>query len=142
MSNFETSEDGGTVQPTTLTISGESLADAGLESQVQSWIGGGRNEPVTADQITLIVGREQLGQAAASLGSDPAELAADLATALPQIIDATTDTARAEDGIPNLVELQIAPKLANVTLTADYDYSAGDRIEQPWGSNVGVRYSW
>ena len=25
---------------------------------------------------------------------------------------------------------------------ADFDYSNGDKIEQPWGANVGVRYSW
>ncbi|MQG96398.1 autotransporter outer membrane beta-barrel domain-containing protein [Pseudomonas sp. MN1F] len=27
-------------------------------------------------------------------------------------------------------------------LHADFDYSNGDHIEQPWGANVGVRYSW
>ncbi|MFJ2319916.1 autotransporter outer membrane beta-barrel domain-containing protein [Pseudomonas sp. NPDC087817] len=25
---------------------------------------------------------------------------------------------------------------------ADFDYSKGEHIEQPWGANVGVRYSW
>lgn len=25
---------------------------------------------------------------------------------------------------------------------ADFDYSNGDKIEQPWGANVGLRYSW
>lgn len=29
-----------------------------------------------------------------------------------------------------------------VALHADVDYSNGDRIEQPWGFNVGARYSW
>lgn len=27
-------------------------------------------------------------------------------------------------------------------LHADFDYSNGEHIEQPWGANVGVRYSW
>ncbi|MCI0910848.1 autotransporter outer membrane beta-barrel domain-containing protein [Pseudomonas putida] len=27
-------------------------------------------------------------------------------------------------------------------LHADFDYANGDRIEQPWGANVGVRYTW
>ncbi|WP_236238251.1 autotransporter outer membrane beta-barrel domain-containing protein [Pseudomonas faucium] len=27
-------------------------------------------------------------------------------------------------------------------LHADFDYSNGDKIEQPWGANVGLRYSW
>jgi outer membrane autotransporter protein len=29
-----------------------------------------------------------------------------------------------------------------VSLHADFDYSNGDKIEQPWGFNVGARYSW
>jgi outer membrane autotransporter protein len=29
-----------------------------------------------------------------------------------------------------------------VSLHADVDYSNGDKIEQPWGFNVGARYSW
>ncbi|MHA6196311.1 autotransporter outer membrane beta-barrel domain-containing protein [Pseudomonas wadenswilerensis] len=29
-----------------------------------------------------------------------------------------------------------------VQIHADFDYSNGDRIEQPWGANVGVRYTW
>lgn len=27
-------------------------------------------------------------------------------------------------------------------LHADFDYSNGDKLEQPWGANVGVHYSW
>ena len=29
-----------------------------------------------------------------------------------------------------------------VSIHADFDYSQGDKIDQPWGANVGVRYSW
>lgn len=29
-----------------------------------------------------------------------------------------------------------------VSIHADFDYSNGSKIEQPWGANVGVRYSW
>ena len=25
---------------------------------------------------------------------------------------------------------------------ADFDYAKGEHIEQPWGANVGVRFSW
>jgi len=25
---------------------------------------------------------------------------------------------------------------------ADFDYSQGNRVEQPWGANIGLRYSW
>ncbi|WP_256832433.1 autotransporter outer membrane beta-barrel domain-containing protein [Pseudomonas sp. Pse1] len=37
----------------------------------------------------------------------------------------------------------IAMKVTDrVAIHADFDYSNGDKIEQPWGANVGVRYSW
>ncbi|MNP49020.1 Pertactin autotransporter precursor [compost metagenome] len=29
-----------------------------------------------------------------------------------------------------------------VSIHADFDYSNGDKIEQPWGANVGLRYLW
>lgn len=29
-----------------------------------------------------------------------------------------------------------------VSLHADFDYSNGDKIDQPWGANMGLRYSW
>lgn len=27
-------------------------------------------------------------------------------------------------------------------LHADFDYANGEKIEQPWGANVGLHYSW
>lgn len=30
----------------------------------------------------------------------------------------------------------------NWQVHADFDYSNGDKIEQPWGADIGVRYSW
>ncbi|MGE8149933.1 autotransporter outer membrane beta-barrel domain-containing protein [Pseudomonas vancouverensis] len=29
-----------------------------------------------------------------------------------------------------------------VSVHADFDYSNGNKVDQPWGANVGVRYSW
>ncbi|WP_433771039.1 autotransporter outer membrane beta-barrel domain-containing protein [Pseudomonas putida] len=29
-----------------------------------------------------------------------------------------------------------------ISIHADFEYSNGDKIEQPWGANVGVRYIW
>lgn len=37
----------------------------------------------------------------------------------------------------------IAMKVTDrVAIHADFDYSNGDKIEQPWGANLGMRYSW
>lgn len=37
------------------------------------------------------------------------------------------------------VALSVSDK---VSIHADFDYSNGNKIEQPWGANVGVRYLW
>jgi len=29
-----------------------------------------------------------------------------------------------------------------MSIHADFEYSQGDKIDQPWGANIGVRYSW
>jgi outer membrane autotransporter protein len=37
----------------------------------------------------------------------------------------------------------VAVKLSqNVQLHADLEHSSGGKVEQPWGANVGVRYTW
>lgn len=37
----------------------------------------------------------------------------------------------------------LAVKLSqNLQLHADFEHSSGQKIDQPWGANVGVRYSW
>ena len=63
---------------------------AGLDGQVQSWIGTGPNQPVTPDQISTALGPEKVQQLSASTGLDIAQLLPLLATFLPQIIDALT----------------------------------------------------
>ncbi|WP_416069228.1 YidB family protein [Streptomyces buecherae] len=77
----------GALTPTTLSISVKGLADAGLEPQLRSWVGSGPNEPVTAEQITLAIGEDELARTAESLGREPGDLAAHIALALPQLID-------------------------------------------------------
>ncbi|WP_103734308.1 autotransporter outer membrane beta-barrel domain-containing protein [Pseudomonas sp. GZJR-8] len=44
---------------------------------------------------------------------------------------------RAEFGAGMAVKLS-----QNLQLHADLDHSSGGRVEQPWGANVGVRYTW
>ncbi|MFE6270325.1 YidB family protein [Streptomyces goshikiensis] len=87
MDDSVTNEDGANLQPTSLTISAQSLAAAGLEPQVRSWIGDGPNEAITAGQIVAVVGEDRLAQAAESLGWEPEDLAADLASRLPELVD-------------------------------------------------------
>lgn len=62
----------------------------GLGPTVQSWVGPGANQPITADQVHQGLGPDAVQALAAKLGIPPAELAAKLSEVLPQSIDHLT----------------------------------------------------
>ncbi len=68
----------------------KAFEQAGLGNQVQSWIGRGPNQPVTADEIATALGPERVQQLAGSTGIDVGQLLPMLAAFLPQIINALT----------------------------------------------------
>ena len=63
------------------------LQQGGLQDQVQSWLGPGRNLPVTADQLRAALGSAQVRQLAEHLGL-PADAALELLSKnLPTLVD-------------------------------------------------------
>ena len=72
----------------------KAFESAGLGGQVQSWIGRGPNQPVTADEIGKALGPERVQQLASSTGIDVGQLLPMLAAFLPQIINALTPNGR------------------------------------------------
>jgi uncharacterized protein YidB (DUF937 family) len=62
----------------------------GLGATVQSWVGNGPNQPVTADQVHRALGAESLKELAAKTGLSTQDLAAQLSAILPQVIDKLT----------------------------------------------------
>ncbi|MFE4265363.1 YidB family protein [Streptomyces sp. NPDC056883] len=58
--------------------------------QLPSWVGSGNNEPITAQEVTDIIGEVALAQTAAATGRHPAEVAKDIATHLPNLVDKAT----------------------------------------------------
>ncbi len=64
--------------------------DKGLGNIFQSWVGGGKNEAVTPDQIKAGVGDEQMTQMAQKAGLPTDVLAGKLAKYLPGLIDKMT----------------------------------------------------
>lgn len=82
------------------------LQDAGLGSQVQSWLGNDPNKPVSADDITNALGHGKLGEIASSFGISQDQLSQTLAHALPGLIDRISPNGTAE---PNLLDQAAAP---------------------------------
>jgi uncharacterized protein YidB (DUF937 family) len=67
-----------------------SFNQAGLGNVVSSWIGTGQNLPVSAAQVTQVLGSGQLSQIASQLGVDPAHVGGLLAQMLPHVVDQLT----------------------------------------------------
>lgn len=66
----------------------DKLRQSGLGPQVNSWLGGGPNQPVTAAQIEAALGDGAMGKISATLNLPPDEIAGFLAAHLPTLIDA------------------------------------------------------
>ena len=62
----------------------------GLGPTVQSWIGNGPNQPISADQVHQVFGSGMLSQLAAKAGMNPQDLAQKLSQILPGAIDKLT----------------------------------------------------
>ena len=73
------------------------LDDAGLGELGRSWVSNGANLPISAEQIERVLGSEQVRLLAAKLGVSPEQAAAQIAKALPQVIDRLTPDGEVPD---------------------------------------------
>jgi uncharacterized protein YidB (DUF937 family) len=65
----------------------DKLQQSGLGPQVASWLGDGKNLPITANQLREALGNGQIQQLAASFGLPVDKVLASLAEHLPAIVD-------------------------------------------------------
>jgi uncharacterized protein YidB (DUF937 family) len=68
----------------------DKFKDAGLATQVASWVGTGENIQISGDQISQVLGNGQLAEMAAKFGMTPDVLASHLAQHLPSFVDKLT----------------------------------------------------
>ncbi len=62
----------------------------GLGSVVSSWVGSGQNLPISASQLSSVLGNAQVQAMAQKLGFSPQDMSSHLAEILPQVIDRLT----------------------------------------------------
>jgi len=70
----------------------------GMGEVIGSWIGHGQNAPISADQLSNVLGPDASGQIAAQLGLSHGEAASQLSQILPQAVDRLTPQGQAPDG--------------------------------------------
>jgi uncharacterized protein YidB (DUF937 family) len=72
--------------------------EAGLGDVIGSWIGGGQNQPIGADQLANVLGSDALSGMASKLGVNPAKVAGQLASILPGLVDKLTPAGQSPAG--------------------------------------------
>jgi uncharacterized protein YidB (DUF937 family) len=77
----------------------QQFMQAGLAQQAQSWVSTGQNLPISAEQITQVLGSGKLQDIAKQLGIDHAEAAGGLADLLPQIVNHLTRNGAVQDDL-------------------------------------------
>ena len=60
---------------------------AGLAEHVESWLGSGANQGITADHVQQALSGDQLQAVAQQAGMDPAQASQGLASLLPEIVN-------------------------------------------------------
>jgi uncharacterized protein YidB (DUF937 family) len=68
----------------------EQFQRGGLGDVASSWVSTGQNMPISADQLTNVLGSDVIGQLARSAGMDQGAAAGQLSQILPQLIDGLT----------------------------------------------------
>jgi uncharacterized protein YidB (DUF937 family) len=68
----------------------QSLREKGFGEIAASWIATGRNLPISAEQLSSVLGSEQVEQLAQQFGLSHGEVASNLAELLPQVVDKLT----------------------------------------------------
>lgn len=71
---------------------------AGLGEVIGSWIGTGANLPISAEQLSGVLGHDTLAKAASQLGMEPSQLSGQLSAMLPGLIDKLTPHGAAPAG--------------------------------------------
>jgi uncharacterized protein YidB (DUF937 family) len=76
----------------------EKFQQGGLGDVVSSWIGKGENLPISAEQLTSVLGNETLTGLASQFGLNTGDLAAQLSSVLPGIVDKLTPNGELPSG--------------------------------------------
>jgi uncharacterized protein YidB (DUF937 family) len=76
----------------------DQFTKSGLGDVVSSWVGTGKNLPISADQITKALGGNQLGDLAKQAGLTPEKASSMLAGVLPGLVDSLTPNGKMPEG--------------------------------------------
>ncbi|QQS35938.1 MAG: DUF937 domain-containing protein [Ignavibacteriales bacterium] len=70
----------------------------GLGDVIGSWVGTGKNLPISGDQIQNILGNDTVKNLASKLGMDTGSLTSQLSNLLPNVVDKLTPEGKVPEG--------------------------------------------
>jgi uncharacterized protein YidB (DUF937 family) len=74
------------------------FASKGLGDVIGSWVGTGKNLPVSGDQLQNVLGKDKIGSLASKLGMDSGALTSQLSKMLPDVVDKLTPNGKVPEG--------------------------------------------
>jgi uncharacterized protein YidB (DUF937 family) len=72
--------------------------DLGLDDQVRSWVGTGKNIPVAREDVIRAIGMPRISELAQAAGIPPELAATELSNLLPQLIDRLSPAGKVPEG--------------------------------------------
>ena len=81
----------------------DKFKQGGLAEQAASWVGKGENMPVSAEQISSVLGSGAIADMAAKFGINPETLSAQIAQHLPTVVDKMTPDGEVTEGSGGLL---------------------------------------
>ena len=70
----------------------------GLGDLIGSWVGTGKNLPVSGEQLQNVLGKDTINNLASKLGMDSGALTSQLKNLLPDVVDKLTPNGKVPDG--------------------------------------------
>lgn len=81
----------------------EKFKENGMTDEVSSWVGKGANLPISAEQISNVLGNSEIAAMAAKFGITPEVLSSKIAEHLPTVVDKLTPDGEVKEGSGNLL---------------------------------------
>lgn len=75
----------------------DKFKEGGLANEVASWVSTGENLPISAEQISAVLGDGQIAQMAAKFGISPEVISSQIAENLPALVDKLTPNGELPD---------------------------------------------
>jgi len=73
------------------------MKQQGMGDKAESWVAGGPNKPITAQELEKVVGKDEIEQIAKQAGASPQETEEVLAQALPEVVNKVTPEGQVPD---------------------------------------------